>query len=186
MENKAFSLVEIIVAIFVTGVAIVAGVLLIASSFRASVSVKNLLIASHLAQEGIELARNIRDGNWLDPLAQGWSDGLENTSEKCTPDDKSSCPFSGNLDILMDSVANIRPGNTPNDTFDRLYFDPSTSRYLHNSSYSETRFYRYLVFEYRDDPNTAQPYLYLKSIVRWKEGDKQRQLFVEEKLYNWK
>jgi prepilin-type N-terminal cleavage/methylation domain-containing protein len=187
MASKAFSLVEIIIAVFVIGVGLAAAALFIASSFRTSLSVKNLLIASHLAQEGIELARNIRDGNWLDPSAQGWSEGLENTSAaKCTPTGKSFCPFSGNLDFLMDSVANIRQGDTPNDEFDRLYFDPDTSRYLHNPTFAPTRFYRYLVFEYKDDPNTAQPYLYLKSIVRWKEGDKQKQILIQEKLYNWK
>lgn len=196
MKSKAFSLVEIIITVFIVGVALTAAVLLIASSFRTSVSVKNLLIASHLAQEGIELARNIRDGNWLDPLAPSWSDGLQNTgAQKCTPLDKSWCPFLGNIDITMDALANIRyVANhdiyTPGD-IDRVYFRQADSRYLHSISCgagecTPTRFYRYLVLKYEDDPGTAQPYLSFKSVVKWVERGSWKKIEADEKLYNWK
>jgi prepilin-type N-terminal cleavage/methylation domain-containing protein len=199
MASKAFSLVEIIIAVFVIGVGLAAAALFIASSFRISLSVKNLLIASHLAQEGIELARNIRDGNWLDPSAQGWSEGLQVSN--CMPGNNSQCPFYGNLDFLMDSVANTElPGHIGVDfnllascelqasENDRLYLD-TDSRYLHYrerfTGLTQTKFYRYLGFNYEVD-STGNYYLHIYSCVKWKEGDKWRKILIQEKLYNWK
>lgn len=65
-KNKpAFSLVEIIVALSVIVLVILASTNLLVSVIRSNSENVNTLTAYGLAQEGLEALRNIRDSNWL-------------------------------------------------------------------------------------------------------------------------
>ncbi len=66
-SQKGQSLIELIIAISVLVVALVATVVLIVTSINASRESKNKLIATNLGREGIEVVRSIRDSNWIDP-----------------------------------------------------------------------------------------------------------------------
>ncbi len=80
-KKEGFTLIEIIIAIFILSVAIVGifsafSIVLILTSDLA-----DRLTATYLAQEGIEIVRNIRDTNWLNMDANPdsgytWVDGL--------------------------------------------------------------------------------------------------------------
>lgn len=61
---KGFTLLETIVAVGVLAIGIVASLTLVSKSVQTVRMSQNRLIASYLAQEGVELVRNIRDGNW--------------------------------------------------------------------------------------------------------------------------
>src|SRR3972149_6509621 len=63
--NDGFTLVESLVAIAVFTVGISAAIFVIQQSFTVGSRVKNKIIAAYLAQEGIEVIRNIRDRNWM-------------------------------------------------------------------------------------------------------------------------
>ena len=65
-SNKGFTLIETLVAITVLLVAVTTAMTLSFQSIRTSTTVKNKFIASLLAQEGIELVKNERDGNFLE------------------------------------------------------------------------------------------------------------------------
>ncbi len=74
-HQKGFSLLEVIIAIFIAAVGLV-GILSLANmSLKESSLSKDRLIASGLAQEGIEIIRDIRKSNieWSD-----WYSGLSN------------------------------------------------------------------------------------------------------------
>lgn len=77
--NKSFTLLEVILAIFVLTVAVSGAFALISQTFVAANLAQSKLIASYLAQEGIEITKNIRDSNWLaqrtDPDIL-WNEGL--------------------------------------------------------------------------------------------------------------
>lgn len=75
MQNKSFTLIELIVAIFVILVGILAVFLVITDVTSTTSVYKQRLIAAYLAQEGIEIVRNIRDTNWVEGAAT-WDDGL--------------------------------------------------------------------------------------------------------------
>jgi prepilin-type N-terminal cleavage/methylation domain-containing protein len=64
-DKKGFSLMEVMLAVFVLSVGLVAIIGLISSSIRNSIDSRDTIIASELAQEGVELVRNIRDNNFL-------------------------------------------------------------------------------------------------------------------------
>lgn len=74
MNMRGFSLIETLVAIVVLIGAIVGPLTLAAQGVKAASLFKNQLIASNLAQEGMELVHAKRDSNILQ--GQGWMDGI--------------------------------------------------------------------------------------------------------------
>jgi Tfp pilus assembly protein PilV len=64
---KGFSFLEVMLSVFILVVGIMAAITLMGKSIKESLDSRNQIVASLLAQEGIELLRNIRDTNWLIP-----------------------------------------------------------------------------------------------------------------------
>ena len=74
--NKSFTIIEVIVSITILTVGVLASVRLM-NYFYAYNSISNSrLAAAYLAQEGIEIVKNIRDGNWLEGSV--WNTNLGN------------------------------------------------------------------------------------------------------------
>ena len=113
MENKrGFTIIELMISIFILSIAIVGvfgafSVVVVLTSDASS-----RLTGSYLAQEGVEIIRNIRDTNWLSTTATApvnWDDNLSN----CFPVNGNGCevdytstvpvPYSGNP-LKMDSA----------------------------------------------------------------------------------
>jgi len=65
-KAPAFSLIEVMMAAFLMAVGLLATVSLLTIGVKKTSDNKYNLIASFLAQEGVELVRNIRDTNWLE------------------------------------------------------------------------------------------------------------------------
>jgi type II secretory pathway pseudopilin PulG len=63
-RRPAFTLVEIIVVLLVVTIGLVGILSLIIQNIQSQNYDKDNLIANHLAQEGIELIRKVRDSNW--------------------------------------------------------------------------------------------------------------------------
>jgi prepilin-type N-terminal cleavage/methylation domain-containing protein len=75
-SREGFTLIEIVVAIFIIGVAFVGVLAFFNSSLQSGFDAKNELIAAGLAQEGPELVRNIVDYNYLND--NNWYNNLSN------------------------------------------------------------------------------------------------------------
>lgn len=81
-NQEGMTLLETVAALFVILIGIVAALVLIISSSSAARKTEDRLVAANLAREGIEIARSIRDTNWLQiegGAAGGphaWDDGL--------------------------------------------------------------------------------------------------------------
>jgi len=65
-RKRGFSILEVITAIFVLTVGVGGSFSLIHQALAAASLAKQRLIASYLAQEGIEIVRGIRDSTWLE------------------------------------------------------------------------------------------------------------------------
>lgn len=68
MTNKnyrGFSFIEVMLAVFLIVVGMLAAMALLTSGLRESMDSRNQIIAGLLAQEGVEAVRNIRDRNWM-------------------------------------------------------------------------------------------------------------------------
>ncbi len=76
-KEKSFTILEVMIAIFVLTLAVGASYILIQKTFIASSLTQSKLVASYLAQEGIENIKNMRDSNWLTGI--DWNEGIEST-----------------------------------------------------------------------------------------------------------
>jgi prepilin-type N-terminal cleavage/methylation domain-containing protein len=72
--RKGFTLIEIMGAIFILTVGIGAAFSLIQQTLAAASLAKDQLVTSYLAQEGMEIVKNIRDTNWL--KGKSWDNDL--------------------------------------------------------------------------------------------------------------
>lgn len=83
MTPKGFTLVETLVAITVVVMAIVGPLYVVQQSLNVSRSARDQLVASSLAQEGVEFVRGARDSNYIRNLAspgsRTWLAGFDGT-----------------------------------------------------------------------------------------------------------
>jgi type II secretory pathway pseudopilin PulG len=86
-NSNGFSLVEVIISVFLVAVGLIAVISLLSGTLSNSIDSRNQVIAVLLAQEGTELVRNIRDNNWEsnDPPATHSFDNITNYAD-CTID----------------------------------------------------------------------------------------------------
>lgn len=70
-KNKGFSLVEAILSVFLVTLGLVVAVSLVTKGLGESMDSANQNVAALLAQEGIELVRNVRDNNWANEASGG-------------------------------------------------------------------------------------------------------------------
>lgn len=63
-NRPGFSLIEVLAVLFIVSVSLIGLVSLIIQNIQAQTINKNNLIAYNLAQEGVELIRQVRDSNW--------------------------------------------------------------------------------------------------------------------------
>ncbi len=160
-NSKAFSVLEMIIAIAIISIGLLGLVSLGTQNTRVGYINKNSLTASMLAQEGLELVRNNRDNNWRSVVAS-WSNNLIGDGDYVVD-------YTGFLD---DSVDNIdEPGA-------RLYLD-SNGFYVHNNTGKSTPFFRLITVVDKVD------YIIVLSQVKWAEGSNIHTYTAETRLYNW-
>ena len=118
MNQKSFTLIEVMVAIFIITVGAGAAFALIRQTLFATSLLQDRLIAAYLAQEGIEIVKNIRDTNWLKKRSDftiPWNNGFTNcqTPTGCEGDynAQSLVPYQDrNLYIDSDGFYSYSPG----------------------------------------------------------------------------
>jgi prepilin-type N-terminal cleavage/methylation domain-containing protein len=76
--NKGFTLIEALVALVVLSIGLGPALVLSSSLSTTASVVKNNLVATNLAQEGIEVVRALRDTNWFNSTTfdNGLADGI--------------------------------------------------------------------------------------------------------------
>lgn len=78
-KKKGFTFIEVIIAIFVMATGIVGSLLAVQYAISSTTQSYSRLTAAYLAQEGIEIVRAARDGNWLEQRTATdtpWDDGF--------------------------------------------------------------------------------------------------------------
>ena len=97
--KRGFTLIEVILAIFIFMVGISTLAVVIEKSVASTAEIKSKLIASYLSQEGIEVARSIRDSNWLakrDNPDISWDAGLAEGVYEADYQSQALSTYSGN------------------------------------------------------------------------------------------
>lgn len=157
-KSPAFTLVEIIVILFIISVGLIGVLSLVIQNMQSQIINKNNIIAYQLAQEGLELVRKTRDTNWANanPWRQGLADGT----------------------YYMDYLDAI-PQFLGNDTESILYKDAS-GNYLHEGTSGQTRFSRNIVLTTRDDGSIRAV-----ANVIWSDRTRTFNYYLETWLYDW-
>ncbi len=158
LNKKGFTLIELLVAITILLFGIVFILSLIVFHFKALFFSQNRLVAAYLAQEGIEVIRNIREENYL--KNQAWNSNISpGTSNKL---DRSSRQF---------------PDNTISQC-NRLKFDANSG--YNCKTGTETFFSREISVSVSGDQ------MFVTSTVSWTEMGVQKKFQVNSTLFNWK
>ena len=101
---KGFTLLETIVAVGVIIIGLVSTLTLITNALFYVSNIQDRLVAVNLVEESIEVARNIRDNNWLQNLS--WNNGLTDGSYQASYNSLSLSPYNGSP-LLFDSTTGL-------------------------------------------------------------------------------
>ena len=130
-SNKhGFSLIEVMISVFVLSLGLVAVSILMTSNIRSSENAKNQIIASQLAQEGIELVRNLKDNN-------------PTFTTDIASENNYRIDYTSNYEAFKNS-------NDNDDIKKKLYLD-SNKFYSHDNSGQATRFFRKIKIDITTD-----------------------------------
>ena len=163
-NNLGISILEVVVAMMIITMGMVGVLSLVIQNVEAQYINKNILMASGLAQEGLELVRNVRDLNWLTP-GNVWNQNILGD---------------GTYTMDYGGLASIRTAvNSIDEAGARLYID-GNGLYTHTVTATPTNFYRLITVV---DQGT---YLDVKCAIRWKDGTQNHNYTGETYLYNWR
>lgn len=106
-HHRGFTLVEALVALTLLTVGLIPAFVQATESLKLSLTIKNTLIAGHLAQEGAELVRSMRDANWF--TGAPFSQGLTDCAAGCTVEYTSTepAPLGSNPALQLDALTGM-------------------------------------------------------------------------------
>jgi len=163
-SDAGFTLIEVLTAIFVILVGVVGVLAIIQQTIAFAALSSSRLAASYLAQEGIEIVRNIRDGNWLEEV--NWDIGLGGGEYEADYDDS-------DLSSYQDRY---------------LYIDGTNGFYKYITTPAsgdiQTKFKRKITIT--SDMDGATPRLKVSVLIEWQQIGKPHQVTAQEYLYNWR
>lgn len=168
-RKTGFSLLEVIIAIYILMVGIMGVMTLTVATTKAGAVSSSRLIAANLAQEGIEVIKNIRDLNYEEPAGCAWTCWHTAVSAAL-----------GNYLVQYNDSALRVYADTP------LLYNPVTGLYSYTSgSASKYNFKRVITLA---DTNPASPDVSVKviSTVTWIENGRSHSLVVEDDFWDWR
>ena len=155
--KKGFSFIEVMLASFLLVVGVLASVTLLTKGLKESLDSRSQLTAALLAQEGVELVRNIRDNNWLaTPARTSFANlpSLNLINDYCK------------IDLSNSSLADASC-NVPSATDIPLYISTTTKLYNAVQSGTPTRFKRKIAISYDVLPAASATSATVTSMVIW-------------------
>ncbi len=113
-SNAGFTLVEALVSLLIFSIALTAIFALLADNLKEASLIKNNFIASGLVQEGMEVARNIRDNDWY--LGNPFGTSIPNGSYRVQWNSQALLPLAPEPYLKKDSGNGLFSYDTGSDT----------------------------------------------------------------------
>ena len=160
-KQAGFTLIETMVAISIIVIGLMSSLALITNSLSVFSNIQDRLIAANLAAEGIEVAHNIRDNNWLQSPGDTskWKLGLDN----------------GDYSVVYNSLSLGLSSDV------LLKLDSSSGIYSYASGGNPTVFKRKISIT-----NLSAYEMKIASIVTWQRKCGSYIISAEDHLFNWK
>lgn len=152
--KKGFSIGEVILSVFILGVTMLTILAMYANSVKHFQDERDSVIASMLAQEGVELARNIRDNNWAG--REGVLDTTPETFDNFNSSDSDNC----RLD-MDDSSISCGAGAT-----NKVLYVDGDGFYVHGGG-DATKFRRNISLDFDDATASDSEEVVVTSFVSW-------------------
>ncbi len=159
-----FTIIEILAAVFVLTVGMIGVLTVIQQTMAYGEILNERLIAIYLVQEGIEIVRNIRDGNWLEP-ASSWDADLT------AGDWEGDWTMTDSLDSYQDRNLKIDNGF-----------------YKYSLSGTSTPFRRKITIsdKLNLDGQPGDDQMKVTVTVSWQARGATSSISAQEELYNWR
>lgn len=180
--NKAFTLIETIIAIFIMAVAMGSLLTLAANGYYSVRYARNQIVADNLVQEAVEKIRNVRDTTFYMPASEAenqtkWENMANNTFTGCfTPD---GC--------IVDIYTTTQAFRTCSGTCPTLTFYSNQGIYAYTYGYPfgssgavNTSYVRTIKMNYHTD------YIEVNVRVSWLDGGRNRSISQDFVLTNWR
>ena len=179
-QNKGFTLIETLVAVMIFTSSVLALIAILSTSLSTIVHIKQKLVGTYLAQEGIEYIRNMRDSYVIyEKDDTGWASFKDKISLCIAPN------YCG--------IDNLEPPRKEKFTF--ACDSPSFSLcklYIKDGNYNiktgggvggeiDSGFIRKIQIE-----NITNDEIKIISTVLWKSGSSDKSISFSENLFNWK
>jgi len=149
---------EILVVFSLIMIGIIGVASLMLQNIKAQNVNRNYLVSSMLAQEGLELVRNIRDNNWLDSSAE-WHEYIYNAGG-----DNTYTVVATTTNAGLPDIRDFGP-DAVTDAGARLRLDG----FYNHSSGEYTPFYRLITVTAEPPASTDPDYLKVEAHVQWQE-----------------
>lgn len=164
---RGFTFVETLVAISILLLAVAAPLTLASQGLTASRISRDSTIATYLGQEAIEYVRNIRDTNAL--AGASWLSGLEG----CI--DGVGCA----IDVRTDEIDTC----DAEDACEPMMFNTENGAYglEAGGDWEETKFTRRVLIETGGSAYEVN----VSAIITWEDGIRDRELIIQEYMFDW-
>ena len=174
-NSKGFVFIELMIVIAIISVGLVSVMTMINRTQSEIDMVRSRFIATYLGQEGAEIVRSIRDGNWMEDDTY-WLDGLHLHGEDYGTSIIARASYDSNeLDLLE---KNVDVNNYLNHSDFRLRTDGG--RYNHDTG-DLSGFWRVIEITLKEDTEKNEDYLEVDVYVNWGEGT----VHISNILYDW-
>jgi prepilin-type N-terminal cleavage/methylation domain-containing protein len=162
ISKSGFTLMEVTITLTLITIGIVGVLGLFYFILGLTTLFQNQLIAVYLAQEGIEIIRNIRDTNWLQEVP--WDEGLTGCQQGCIVD------FNHSYDLYENQFLNL-----------------DQNGFYSYSPGEKTKFQRKITILPQDlNGDETNDLLKVEVLVQWQQRQETHFIRVMETLYNWK
>ena len=152
----AFTIIEVMLSGFLLTIGILSVVSLFAVAQRHARDIRSVMVASTLAQEGVEVARNIRD-NRIAYRVANWTTCSSSTTGSCDPFYDFPNGASRDRTVSYNSTTFTTPGST--------FLSYNGAGFQYHGVGTFTGFYRILRIDHTGSSDTAR----VQSFVTWQD-----------------